>query len=72
MPSYEYTDDVSNLPVGLQVDAEEEIAGIIFEAIRNEVGAYGDGLETVCQELGKTILLRTLCVFRPDLVREAA
>jgi hypothetical protein len=79
MPVYEYTNNVNALPVETQVDAEEEIACIIFKA-QEESAAKLDGTSTCegvlseedCQELGKAILLRVLTVFRPDLVREAA
>jgi hypothetical protein len=56
----------------IQVEAEEGIAAMIFDAEAED--AEGDPIrlpESVCQQLGRDILLAVLNQFRPDLMEDS-
>lgn len=65
MPSYNDTLDAEQ-----QVDTEEMIASLIFDAEEKSVWGVEEHhlSEEECAQLGRDILLRVLAEFRPDLV----
>lgn len=66
MPTLTYVPDEDVFPAEQQVNAEEEIAAIIFDS--PAAGRPLSGEE--CSELGQKILLHILTEFRPDLLIE--